>query len=486
VKPLFRPVATKKIFEKIKDQLKNCRQNHRDCNFQDLPILPHRVLDVGPNNPSEIIKLHISKQGERQPYAVLSYCWGGRQDFLMTTKTIESFIRGFLLEALPGTIRDAVIVTRSLDIRYLWVDAFCIIQDSSIDKSAEIASMGEIYRNASITVAAGSASSSKDGFLEDRSIYNRSKVCRVPLFLSQDLWGSMWVGNDPSDLTTNKEHLETRAWALQESLLSPRLLFYGSKEIIWKCQTDVHKALQRDGAYSYSEDAGRLPSNVFEPSFKERVITISSQGKLWRRIIQNYSHRNLTLSEDRLPALGGVASELGKVWHDTYIVGMWRRCLIRHLGWKQIRDNKITPATENAAYRSPGWSWVTWPGPIEISETYVDDAEVIDYTITLADDRHPFGNVISGTLVLRAFLIQAPQCDRNISYTMDIGPSGKRSLNSDSRLLLLGYTTRWSSIALVVTHQDNEQYIRIGQAQVAKKSDLWLTEDSERQVVTLI
>ena len=60
---------------------------------------------------------------------------------------------GFGTESLPQTVKDAVETTRNLGIRYLWVDALCIIQDSPEDKLKEIAGMGAIYKNATVTIA---------------------------------------------------------------------------------------------------------------------------------------------------------------------------------------------------------------------------------------------------------------------------------------------------------------------------------------------
>jgi hypothetical protein len=69
------------------------------------------------------------------------------------------------LEELAQTLRDAIDVTRKLGIRYLWVDALCIIQDNVTDKSREIERMGKVYKNATVTIAAASASRVSEGFL---------------------------------------------------------------------------------------------------------------------------------------------------------------------------------------------------------------------------------------------------------------------------------------------------------------------------------
>jgi len=59
---------------------------------------------------------------------------------------------------------------RYLDLRYIWIDAFCIMHDSAEDKMKELANMANIYENASITLVAASAAGADEGFLEPKTI----------------------------------------------------------------------------------------------------------------------------------------------------------------------------------------------------------------------------------------------------------------------------------------------------------------------------
>ena len=71
--------------------------------------------------------------------------------------SLEDHKKGIPLEKLPRTIRDAIKISQSLGISYLWVDALCIIQGDKDDWTKESARMADVYRNSVVTIAASSA-----------------------------------------------------------------------------------------------------------------------------------------------------------------------------------------------------------------------------------------------------------------------------------------------------------------------------------------
>ncbi|KAI8251387.1 hypothetical protein K4K58_008837 [Colletotrichum sp. SAR11_239] len=73
----------------------------------------------------------------------------------------------------PKTIRDAIHLTRLMGIRYLWVDAVCIIQPSSQDQDLtdwekEAPMMASYYSNARCLFSALAASDSGQGIFTER------------------------------------------------------------------------------------------------------------------------------------------------------------------------------------------------------------------------------------------------------------------------------------------------------------------------------
>jgi hypothetical protein len=125
---------------------------------------------------------------------------------------------------LPATLSDAVAVTRSLGIRYLWMDALCIAQDDDTDKAKEI-NEGRIYNNARVTIAAANAPSVQSGFLD--GIARRDVP--LPILLSGGRYGTLWVRERPP---LANEPLDSRGWVLQEYLLSPHVLYYGTRDLV--------------------------------------------------------------------------------------------------------------------------------------------------------------------------------------------------------------------------------------------------------------
>jgi hypothetical protein len=80
---------------------------------------------------------------------------------------------------MPLNYQDAVIMTRALGLRYLWIDSLCIHQDSAEDWAKEGSQMDKIYKCAWVTLVATSASTSEDGFL-DYLLQDRMFLIQVP------------------------------------------------------------------------------------------------------------------------------------------------------------------------------------------------------------------------------------------------------------------------------------------------------------------
>jgi hypothetical protein len=108
-----------------------------------------RVVDT------ENICLTALPEGAR--YSALSYVWG--QDngaFEARRNNIREISKPYglfrHLDDLPRVIRDALIFTKAIGERYIWIDRICIVQDDDAEKSRIIPKMNVVYSSAFLTI----------------------------------------------------------------------------------------------------------------------------------------------------------------------------------------------------------------------------------------------------------------------------------------------------------------------------------------------
>lgn len=204
--PLSRPALAH-----IQHWVDTCNNGYGKCKFTSDTIakLPTRVLDV---QDLESIKLHRSSRHQRDRYIALSHCWGASKPFITTHSTLSEMEQGFRLENAPKTFRDAIIVTRELGLRYLWIDSFCIIQGDAEDWRIESTKMSGVYSNSYLTIAAANLDEDAKGFLNIRlREYASLKLTSASRQSAQIYVQQKREGQKP-DL--EPQLLDARAWTL--------------------------------------------------------------------------------------------------------------------------------------------------------------------------------------------------------------------------------------------------------------------------------
>ena len=383
------------------NQLKDCQTSHRKCIRNcAVPALPTRVLDVG-RSKDLLIKLHKSGPQQRSYYLALSYCWGGSQKCQTTKDTVDEHYNGIVLQDLSLSIQDTVKVTRQLGFQYLWVDALCIIQNSEEDIKTELSLMGSIYENAALTLAASSAPNAEAGFLRK---VPAAKHFKLPYQLSDKKFASVDVslmgfsshdpfkpgGKRPMLLGTQREPLNKRAWALQESLLSPRLLSFGTNEITWKCQSEAITKVPNEVKTSKA-----LPIVVLNNVEKEQIKTNlqRDQINIWHSIVEDYTRRELSVRSDYGRAISGIVSKLAACWNDEYLAGIWRRTLVANLAWR----------VEGCCFplKGPSWSWLSKLAKVSFLTVADIKLELVACRV-LPSSELPYSGFSEGSLIARA------------------------------------------------------------------------------------
>jgi hypothetical protein len=101
---------------------------------------PTRLIDIGkPGDANWNLRVLSQDRisGPNASYMTLSYRWGQNPTLLLLGSNINSLRAGRPIYDLPLTFREFFTVARRLSIRYVWIDALCIIQDSSRDWETE-------------------------------------------------------------------------------------------------------------------------------------------------------------------------------------------------------------------------------------------------------------------------------------------------------------------------------------------------------------
>jgi hypothetical protein len=119
----------------------------------------------------------------------------------------------------------------------------------------------------------------------------------VPFLCPDGVLRTISLGPEVSAYTL--QPLDSRAWAFQEYLLSPRLLMYGSSELTWHCQSYKFQPVWKSHLLYNTTPIIRLPDQVFQDTgFRVEPDEAHLRDRLWSKIVQDYSSCHLTYSDD--------------------------------------------------------------------------------------------------------------------------------------------------------------------------------------------
>ncbi|KAK3298469.1 heterokaryon incompatibility protein-domain-containing protein [Chaetomium fimeti] len=452
--------------------------------------MPTRLLEAVSGSTKIYLRESAAlKSADNGRYVALSHCWGqGGTPFTTTHQTLPLRLGGIDISDLPQTFQDAVTLTKELGLRYLWIDSLCIIQDDAEDWAKEAAQMAQVYRNAHLVLNAANSDSDSKGFLQRRHIPDTIPLPPPPPLPTPSPTPSPTLSttppttpspNPPSPsplnltlqlLPTNPnqhnplahEPITTRAWCLQEHILPPRALQYGTHQAFWTCEhlrasedgTAIRQPAGADGGGAGGQlrlvcGSGNIAPSVFGRAgagMWEEGGELLVNWAGWYGMLEDYSARGIARDGDRLPALAGLARVVG--WEtgsaaadadagegEDYLAGIWRTGLWEGLLWCRAREGLVLAATTE--YVAPSWSWAAVVGPVQFVlygwyarrarwKARMSDCEALaEYRghFTVKRDSDPYGRLKGGTLTLRAPLLRVVSV-----RPRQVQPPGLRSL----------------------------------------------------------
>ncbi|KAG9247580.1 heterokaryon incompatibility protein-domain-containing protein [Calycina marina] len=385
--------------------LHQCDINHGElCSVQSWsgsvrPPPLFRLLDVRDSCVVEV------PTGKELRFVALSYVWGKPSiETLKLTRTNIKTLRqrSGLREYWHGisrTVKDAIEIVKGVGERYLWVDALCIHHDEDLqsndklqklqdERALQLASMDWVYAKAVFTIVPADSESSMMGIAGVREHTRSTKQDTVlvgpgvrlitPVNIPQNLEDSVW---------------ETRAWTLQEKLLSRLLLVFQEGHMFWHCRNAIaHEDM-------IPEDKGIVVPPLPWLSLRKQVLGIdgSSDGSVtvfsdgttrimrsqtflkYAEIISQYTDRELSIDEDILDGIGGLLHLFRQLFKFPMRYGLPEILLDVALLWQPT--SKLEQRTSKNVY-FPSWSWAGWKGRIKYEDPFHPKIDELLGTLT--------------------------------------------------------------------------------------------------------
>jgi hypothetical protein len=350
----------------------------------------------------------------RVKYVALSYVWGDTMPKLSKKDHLKQ-----LPDQCPAVIEDAIVVTKMLGIRYLWVDCFCVSWDPAT-RHKQIARMDLVYKHSEVTIIAATGNQAEQGLPGVRSVLRRKQPC-------VQVRDEMLVSTLPSlESIMETTAYNKRGWTYQEAFFSLRQLIFTHDQIYFRCPRhttceSIHKGFgSSEHGKKYNEKGyglndkylqlSNLPKStiVYQPGGTSELADTNRWTKpptlaIFEHHVHKYTDRKLSYECD---SLGAVQSILDRFAHEMHS--------IEHIcGVPFIPNDDITylykPDTHNEEYEYtfnffygllwthgsmerptkrrkhfPSWSWAGWEGSVSwlIHDTRYDELDLESDPIT--------------------------------------------------------------------------------------------------------
>ncbi|UNI21724.1 hypothetical protein JDV02_007684 [Purpureocillium takamizusanense] len=354
--------------------------------------MPTRVIDVrSPDGPSAL-RL-VSGQGMCEPYMALSYCWGVTADDILTLtpKTFACMTQCIAESDLAQAHQDTVSLARALGIRYIWIDALCIIQGDEQDWTRESRKMAQVYGNATLTVVAGRSADARNGYIDnfvDSSQAGAPSPCRLPV------GGTPASDADSSNggvvmvslpRSTDLGPVVTRAWCCQERTCCRRAVMFGTEQLFFECETlrIYENGLIADRpaarfAFDQPPPPLTLSSSAHPDELRDRR---EATLRKWYDFLYVYTACRLSDPHDIFAAIAAIAQRAARALDSRYLAGIWECDMLRGLLWKPCYHLEVSrnarlvttrpkptrlagAARDSRVVRAPSWSWAAVEGPV--------------------------------------------------------------------------------------------------------------------------
>ena len=309
----------------------------------------------------DVVKGCLVPAEAHDQYAALSYVWG-HTDTIKTAKDNLAYLleEGSIFaheSLLPRTIRDTMRLVELLDIKYLWVDCLCIVQDDAELKHAQIQEMGSVYARAYVTIIAANGWDANHGL---RGICNVTEPRHLSRYVEDNFYES---------LQPYSSIWYSRGWTFQEMVFARRKIMFHYQVAVWECQCVTwHEATKTNMVPSIRNDTG-LHFHMNRWGWRN-TFSLWPDVRQYIEMVREYNTRNLTFPADGLRAIAGLIEVWNRSFHGGFICGLPQMFFDNALLWqpRYLLHRRISEKSGNSIMLAPSWSWAGWKGEIDSSQ----------------------------------------------------------------------------------------------------------------------
>jgi hypothetical protein len=187
--------------------------------------------------------------------------------------------------------------------------------------------------------------------------------------------------------------LDSRAWAVQEALLSHRVLIFGDDQMAWAC---AH-VNEKEGEFASRLEPHHGSQIELMAEALSQPMCEKFEESSWARFTVSYSGCEVTYVTDTFPAISGIVQRIQQLTGDQYYAGLWKKHFLEGLLWR-TKESYPGVTKRRREWIAPSWSWASIGRPIRyflFQPTAMYCARLEECSVTHSSP-DPFGALTAG------------------------------------------------------------------------------------------